>query len=161
VLLRGLLLCAAGILVSVVRRRRGRKLTKTLVALVAGSVCGALWMLLVDTVANAIRPDTINDSAVLLVGAVTALVAALFLSAPQSLTEVEGLSMIVIGFHSLGLPLAALISFVVAGPAWLPGASAELRAVGLSVAGLLVGVLLVFLGDRVLRVRRMRVHRHH
>ena len=161
VLLRGLLLCAAGILVSVVRRRRGRKLTKTLVALVAGSVCGALWMLLVDTVANAIRPDTINDSAVLLVGAVTALVAALFLSAPQSLTEVEGLSMIVIGFHSLALPISALISFLVAGAAWLPGASAELRTVGLGVAGLLVGALLVFLGDRVLRVRRMRVHRHH
>jgi len=161
VLLRGLLLCAAGILVSVVRRRRGRKLTKTLVALVAGSVCGALWMLLVDTVANAIRPDTINDSAVLLVGAVTALVAALFLSAPQSLTEVEGLSMIVIGFHSLALPISALISFLVAGAAWLPGASAELRAVGLGVAGLLVVALLVFLGDRVLRVRRMRVHRHH
>jgi hypothetical protein len=161
VLLRGLLLCAAGILVSIVRRRRGRKLTKTLVALVAGSVCGALWMLLVDTVANAIRPDTINDSAVLLVGAVTALVAALFLSAPQSLTEVEGLSMIVIGFHSLALPISALISFLVAGGAWLPGASAELRTVGLGVAGLLVGALLVFLGDRVLRVRRMRVHRHH
>jgi hypothetical protein len=117
--------------VSIVRRRRGRKLTKTLVALVAGSVCGALWMLLVDTVANAIRPDTINDSAVLLVGAVTALVAALFLSAPQSLTEVEGLSMIVIGFHSLALPISALISFLVAGGAWLPGASAELRTVGL------------------------------
>jgi len=161
VLLRGLLLCAAGILVSVVRRRRGRKLTKTLVALVAGSVCGALWMLLVDTVANAIRPDTINDSAVLLVGAVTALVAALFLSAPQSLTEVEGLSMIVIGFHSLALPISALISFLVAGAAWLPGASAELRTVGLGVGGLLVGELLVFLGDWVLRVRRMRVHRHH
>ena len=65
-LLRVFLLCAAGTLVSVFRRRRGRKLMKTLVALVAGSVCGALWMLLVDTVANAIRTDTINDSAVLL-----------------------------------------------------------------------------------------------
>ena len=41
-------------------------MTKILVAVVAGSVCGALWMLLVDTVANAIRTDTINDSAVLL-----------------------------------------------------------------------------------------------
>ena len=160
-LLRVFLLCAAGTLVPVFRRRRGRKLTKTLVALVAGSVCGALWMFLVDTVANAIRTDTINDSAVLLVGAVTALVAALFLSAPESLTEVAGLSMIVIGFHSLALPIAALISFLVAGAAWLPGASAELRTVGLSVAGLLVGALLVFLGDRVLRVRRMKVHRRH
>ena len=154
-----LLLCAAGILVSVFRRRR--KLTRILVALVAGSVCGALWMLLVDTVASAIRTDTINDSVLLLVGAVTALVAALFLSAPEGLTEVAGISMIVIGFHSLALPISALISFLVAGAAWLPGASAELRTVGLGVAGLLVGALLVFLGDRILRVRRMRVHRHH
>jgi hypothetical protein len=90
VLLRVFLLCAAGILVSVFRRRRGRKLTRILVVLVAGSVCGALWMLLVDTAASAIRTDTINDSAVLLVGAVTALVAALFLSAPESLSEVAG-----------------------------------------------------------------------
>ena len=142
------------------RRRRGRKLTKVLVAVVAGSVCGALWMLLVDTVANTVSIDAINESALLLVGLVTALVAALFLSVPQSLREVAGLSMMVIGFHSLALPIATLISFVVAGAAWLPGASAERRAVGLSVAGLLVGVLLVFFGDRALRVRRMNVHRH-
>ena len=159
-LLRGLLLCAAGILVSVVRRRRGRKLTKTLVALVAGSVCGALWMLLVDTVANA-RTDTMNASVVLLIGVVTAVVAALFLSAPESPTEVAGVSMIVVGFHMLALPIAALISFLIAGAAWMPDASAERRTVALSVAGLLVGALLVFLGDRVLRVRRMRVHRRH
>jgi len=142
------------------RRRRGRTLTRMLVALVAGSVCGALWMLLVDTVANTISTDTIKESAVLLVGVVTALVAALFPSAPTNLRQVAGVSMMVIGFHSLALPIAVLISFVVAGAAWLPGASAERRAVDLSVAGLLVGVLLVFLGDRALRARRMRVHKH-
>lgn len=114
-------------------------------------------MLLVDTVANTIRPDTVRASAVLLVGVVTALVVALILSsASESLTEVAGLSMIVIGFHSLALPMAALISFVVAGAAWLPGASAELRTVGLSVAGLLVGILLIFLGDQALRRHRTR-----
>ena len=64
--------------------------------------------------------------------------------------------MMVIGFHSLALPIAALTSFVVAGAAWLPGASAELRAVGLSVAGLLVGILLIFLGDQALRRHRTR-----
>ena len=117
-------------------------------------------MLLVDTVANTISTDTIKESAVLLVGVVTALVAALFLSAPTNLRQVAGVSMMVIGFHSLALPIAVLISFVVAGAAWLPGASAERRAVDLSVAGLLVGVLLVFLGDRALRARRMRVHKH-
>ena len=138
---------------------RRRRLTKMLVALVAGSVCGALWMLLLDTVANTISTDTMNEAVVLLVGVLMAVVAALFLSVPESLSKVAGLSMVVIGFHSLALPIATLISFVAAGAAWLPGASAERRAVGLSVTGLLVGVLLVFLGDRALRIHRMRVHR--
>jgi hypothetical protein len=130
-----------------------------LVALVAGSVCGALWMILVDIVANTISTDTVSESVVLLVGVLATLVAALFLSVPERVSKVAGLSMIVIGFHGLALPVAALIAFVVAGAAWLPGASAERRAVGLSVTGLLVGVLLVFLGDRALRIHRMRVHR--
>ena len=129
------LLCT-GVVVLISRRRRRQKVAKILVPLVAGSVCGALWMLLVDTVANTISIDTINESAVLLIGVVTALVAVLFLSAPTNLREVAGLSLMVIGFHSLALPIAALISFVIAGAAWLPGASAEFRAVGLSVAGL-------------------------
>ena len=122
-------------------------------------------MLLVDTVAN-VPTDTINASVVLLVGVVTAVVAALFLSAPESPTEVAGVSMVVVGFHMLALPFAALFSFLIAGAAWIPNASAERRTVGLSVAGLLVGASLVFLGDRVLtvrrlRARRMKVHRHH
>ena len=69
------------------------------------------------------------------------------------------------GFHSLALPIAALISFLVGG-AQLPAGSAraELSAVilgvrlagnvatvGLSVGGLLAGIFLVFLGDRLLR----------
>jgi hypothetical protein len=48
---------------------------------------------------------------------------------------------------------------LIAGAAWMPDASAERRTVALSVAGLLVGALLVFLGDRVLLVRRMRVRK--
>jgi hypothetical protein len=149
------LLCS-GVVVLVSRRRRGQKVAKILVLLVAGSVCGALWMLLVDTVANTILTDTIGESALLLVGVVTALVAVLLLSAPTNLREVAGLSMKVIGFHSLALPIAALIAFVVARAEWLPGAGAERRAVGLSVVGLLVGILLIFLGDQALRRRRTR-----
>ncbi len=123
-------------------------------------------MLLVDTAANTIHPDTIKWWAVLLVGMVTALMVAVLLSVSATPTDVAGLSMIVVGFHSLALPLAALTSFLLAGAAWLPGASAERRAVGLGIAGLLVGTLLVLLGDRLLRVRRirprrMRVHRPH
>jgi hypothetical protein len=149
------LLCT-GVVVLISRRRRGQRVARILVPLVAGSVCGALWMLLFDTVANTVSIDTINESALFLVGVVTALAAVLLLSAPTNLTEVTGLSMKVIGFHCLALPIAALIAFVVARAAWLPGASAERRAVGLSVAGLLVGILLVFLGDQALRRHRTR-----
>jgi hypothetical protein len=72
------------------------------------------------------------------------------------------------GFHSLALPIAALIAFLVGGAQLKAGSvRAELSAVilgvrlagtvatvGLSVGGLLAGVLLVFLGDRLLRQLR-------
>ena len=164
------LLCT-GVLVLVSRRRRRRKLAKILVPLVAGSVCGALWILLVDTAVSAAIPDAMNEPAVLAVGVVTALVAASLLSMPGRLSQVAGLSAMTIGFHSLALPLAALLSILVAGAQWFPTSSArppltalilgarfagDLRAIGLSIGGLLVGLGFVFVGDRVLLRRRLR-----
>jgi hypothetical protein len=49
------LLCT-GVLVFVSSRRRRRKLVKMLVTLVAGSVCGAFWILLIDTAVNPAIP---------------------------------------------------------------------------------------------------------
>ena len=147
-------------------RRRRRRLKKILVAVFAGSVCGALWVLLVATVVNAARPGAIMGPAVLGVGVVTALGAAILLSRRDSLSEVVGLSAMTIGFHSLVLPIGALIAFLVAGAQWSPATSArpavtavilgirlagDPSTVGLSLGGLLLGVLLVFLGDRGLR----------
>jgi hypothetical protein len=167
------LLCT-GILVLVSGHRRRRKLAKVLGALVAGSVCGAFWALLVDTVANGGGSDAMDEPAVLVVGVLTALVAAFLLSTPDSLTKVAGLSAMAIGLHSLALPIAALISFLVAGAQWVPAASArpaltavilgtrlagDLRTVGLSVGGFLFGLLFVFIGDRVLRRPRPRAVR--
>jgi hypothetical protein len=164
-------LVCTGILVFVSRRRRRRKLAKILVALAAGLVCGAVWVLLVGTVANAAGFDAMDEPAVLVVGLVTALVAALLLSAPDSVTEVAAVSAMAIGLHSLALPVAALISFVVAGAQQSPAVSArpaltavilrvrlagDLSTVGLSVGGLLVGLFFVFVGDRLLRRRRRR-----
>ena len=120
-----------------------------LVPLVAGSVCGALWILLVDTAAYTAIPDAMNEPVVLAVGVVTALVAASLLSMPNRLSEMVGLSAMAIGFHSLALPIAALISLLVGG-----AQAGDLRTVALSVGGLLVGAFLVFVGDRVLRRRR-------
>ena len=166
-----LFLLCTGFLVLVSRRRRRRKVAKMLVAVGAGSGCGALWVLLVDTVANAAGSDALDEPAVLVVGLVAALVAAFLLSTPDSLTEVAGLSAMVLGLHSLALPLATLVSFLVAGAQWFPSASArppltavilgarfagDLRTVGLSIGGLLVGLSFVFVGDRVLLRRRRR-----
>jgi len=147
------LLCT-GVLVLISRRRRRRKLAKILVPLVAGSVCGALWILLVDTAANTAIPDAMNEPAVLAVGVVTGLGAASLLSLPNRLSEMVGLSAMAIGFHSLALPIAALISLLVGG-----AQAGDLRTVALSVGGLLLGLFLVFIGDRVLRSRRMRSSR--
>ena len=144
------LLCT-GVLLFVSSRRRRRKLAKMLVTLVAGSVCGAFWILLIDTAVNPAIPDAMNEPAVLVVGVVTALVAASLLSMANHLSEMVGLSAMAMGFHSLALPIAALISIVAGG-----AHAVDLRAVALSIGGLLVGVVLVIVGDRVLRRRRMR-----
>ena len=166
-----LFLLCTGVLVLVSSRRRRRKLAKVLMAFGAGSVCGALWILLVGTIASAAGYDALDEPTVLIVAVVAAVVAAFLLSTPDSLTEVAGLSAMAIGFHCLALPLAALISFLAAGGQWFPAASArpsltavifgtrfagDFRTVGLSVGGLLIGLCFVFLGDRTLLRRRLR-----
>jgi hypothetical protein len=168
------LLCS-GILVLASSRRRGRKLARILVALIAGSMCGALWILLVDTVVNAPMPRAMNEPAVLIVGVVTAaLIAVSLFSRSDRLSQMLGLSAMAIGFHSLALPIAALISFLVGGAQRSPATgfgpaltavilgtrlAGDLRTVGLSVGGLLWGLCLVFVGDRVLRYGRMNSSR--
>jgi hypothetical protein len=141
------LLCT-GVLVFVSSRRRRRKLVKMLVTLVAGSVCGAFWILLIDTAVNPAIPDAMHEPAVLVIGVVTALVAASLLSMANHLSEMVGLSAMAMGFHSLALPIAALISIVAGG-----AHAVDLRAVALSICGLLLGVCLVFVGDRRRRRR--------
>lgn len=161
-----LYLVVSGILVVVSRRRRRRRVEGILVAVFAGSMCGALWVVLVATVVNAARPGAMMGPAGLGVGVVAALGAVILLSRPDSLSEVAGLSAMTIGFHSLVLPIAALISFLVEGAQWSQATSArpavtavilgirlagDPSTVGLSVGGLLLGLFLVFIGDRVLR----------
>ena len=141
------LLCT-GVLVFVSSRRRRRKLVKMLVTLVAGSVCGAFWILLIDTAVNPAIPDAMHEPAVLVIGVVTALVAASLLSMANHLSEMVGLSAMAMGFHSLALPIAALISIVAGG-----AHAVDSRAVALSIGGLLLGVCLVFVGDRRRRRR--------
>lgn len=164
-------LICTGSLIFLSSRRRRRALAKIFVALGTASVCGALWILLVDTVLNATIPAAMNGLAILLVGVMTAvLVASSLLLKANRLRELVGLSAMVIGFHALALPIAVLIACLLRGAPWSPAASvrsalialilrirlaADLPTVGLSVGGLLLGVFLVFVGDRVLsRSRR-------
>jgi hypothetical protein len=134
-----------GILACVSSRRRRRKVAKILVSLAAGAVCGGFWMLLVNTAGA--TPNGANETAVLgFGGMLAALIAASLLRRPNRGHTVVARSMMTVGFHSLALPIAALIS-TVAGD--LPGAN--LRLVALSVGGFISGVLLVFVGDRELR----------
>jgi hypothetical protein len=162
-----LLLVLAGLAVLVARRPSRRRHLKILVAVVAGGVCGTLWVLCIATILGAARPGTLTDLPLLLaLGVVVALSAVVLLSGPGRSREVAGRSLMTAGFNSLALPIAALIAFLVGG-AQLPAGSAELSVVilgvrlagtvvtvGLSVGGLLAGVLLVFLGDRLLRQGR-------
>lgn len=161
----------AGLALLVARRPRRRRFLKIVVATLAGGVCGMLSVLLVVMILDAARPGTPMDLPLVVLGVVVALSAAVLLSGSGRSREVAGRSLMTAGFTSLALPIAALISFLLAG-AQLPDGSArpELSAVilgvrlagnvatvGLSVGGLLAGVLLVFLGDRLLRqVRHAR-----
>ena len=166
-----LLLVFTGLAGILARRARRRRLLKMLIAAVAGGVCGMLWVLFIATIRAAARTAAMTDPPLVAVGVAVTLSAAVLLSRPGRLGEVVGRSLMTIGFNSLALPIAALISFLVGGAQLSPGgARPELSAVilgarlagdvataGLSVGGLLAGVFLVFLGDRLLRqVRQAR-----
>jgi hypothetical protein len=105
-------LALSGILALLPQRSRRRKLAKILVAVLAGSVCGALWVLVLETAIFAARPGALMGPAGLMVGAVTALGVAILLSRPGSLRVVAGRSAMTTGFHGLALPVSALMSFL-------------------------------------------------
>jgi hypothetical protein len=160
-----LLLVFAGLAVLVDRTPSRRRLLRVLVATVAGGVCGALWVLFIATIRATARPAALTDLPVLGVGVVVAVSAAVLLSVPGRLREVVGRSLMATGFNSLALPIAALISFLVGGAQLSPGSArpalsavilgvrlaGNVATAGLSVGGLLTGVFLVFLGDRLLQ----------
>jgi hypothetical protein len=161
----------AGLSVLVGRRSSRRRLLKILVSLMAGGICGMLWVLFIATIRAVDLPAVLTDPVLLAVGMVVALSGPVLLSGPGRLGEVVGRSLMTTGFNSLALPIAALISFLLGGAQVSPGsARPELSAVilgvrlagnvttaSLSVGGFLAGVFLVFLGDR--RLRRVRLAR--
>jgi hypothetical protein len=85
-----LFLAFSGIWVVVSRERRRRRVGKILVAGLAGSACGALWVLFIHTAFNVVRPGPVTSGALALLGVVTGLSAAMFLLRLGSLRAVVG-----------------------------------------------------------------------
>ncbi|MGH7396019.1 MAG: hypothetical protein ACRELW_00615 [Candidatus Rokuibacteriota bacterium] len=130
-------------------------------------------MLLVATVLDGARPGTLTVPLMAGIWAGAGLVMALVLSRPGPPRQLWGRAAIAIGLHGLALPVAAVLSFVVAGMQWSPSNPGNLElsatvlgvrlaatplAIRVGVGGFVLGLLLLSVGDRALRgLRRSRV----
>jgi hypothetical protein len=138
-------------------------------AVLAGLVCGSLWIAFATTILDVARPGVMTVPLALGVGSVTGLVVAAFCWRPGTPRQIWGRVALTVGLHALALPVAAAISFGATG-IWPPPETADLglsldifgvRLVGtpatvrLGVGGFVLGLLLVAIGDRALRRRGM------
>jgi hypothetical protein len=134
-------------------------------AVVAGLVCGGLWMLIATTILDVARPGVMTLPLALGVGGVTGLAVAVFCWRRGTSRQIWGRVALTVGLHALALPVAAAISLGATG-IWPPPETADLglsldvfgvRLVGtpatvrLGVGGFVLGLLLVAIGDRALR----------
>jgi hypothetical protein len=158
------------------RPRWPRRLAKTFATLVGGTAAGAASLLVVTTVVNAGKPGTLSSHEMLAVWAVTSVIAMLFIGRAPLIRRVVTRACLAVGVQGVILPLATLLSFVVAGErlAGSAGTGAErtvevlgvrlvgnLPAVWIGLGGFCVGLTLVFIGDRAHRqVARRRARRN-
>ena len=135
-------------------------------ALLAGLVCGGLWVVLATTILDVVRPRTPTVATIGL-GALAGLAVAAFCWRPGTSRQIWGRVALTVGLHALAMPAAAAIAFGATG-IWPPPETADLelsldvlgvRLVGTSTTvrlgfgGFVVGLLLVVIGDRALRRR--------
>jgi hypothetical protein len=152
-----------------IRSGREERSARYRVALFAGAVSGGLWVLLVDTLLDAAGPWTLPLPLMAGAWAGTGLGVAALLARPGGLRELWGRAAIAVGLHALALPVAVAVSLVVAGARWSasdPGSleltavvmgvrlAATSTAIRVGVAGFVLGLLLLSVGDRALRARR-------
>jgi hypothetical protein len=136
------------------------------VALPAGAICGGVWALAAAIVLDAAGPGRIPMLVLAGVWAATGLAAAVVLSRPGLPRQRWGRAAIAIGLHGLALPVAAAISFVVAGAQWSPSDPGNLElsatilgvrvaasplAIRAAVGGFVLGLVLLSVGDRAMR----------
>lgn len=152
-------------------RRWPIRLAKAVITLLGGAASGAATLLVVTTVVNAGKAGTLDRSGMLAVWAVGSVVAMLFIGRAPLIRRAVTRTCLSLGVQGVALPLATLVSFVVAGTrlAGSAGTGGErtvavlgvrlaghLPAVWIGLGGFCIGLVLVILGDRPRRrvVRR-------
>ena len=152
-------------------RRWPIRLAKAVVTLLGGAASGAATLLVVATVVNAGKAGTLSPWAMLAVWAVGSVVAMLFIGRAPLIRRAVTRTCLVVGVQGVALPLATLVSFLVAGTrlAGSAGTGGEraltvlgirlaghLPAVWIGLGGFCVGLALVIVSDRARRriVRR-------
>ncbi len=144
-------------------RRWPIRLAKAFATLIGGAASGSLTVLVVTTIVNAGKPGTTSQTVMLSVWAVASVAAMLFIGRAPLLRRVVTRTCLVLGVQGVILPLATLVSFVVAGTR-LAGSSGtgvertveflgvrlagNLPAVWIGLGGFCVGLVLVMVGDR-------------
>ena len=133
-------------------------------AVVGGIACGGLSILFAATILEVVRPSAVTPLVLGALGLVIGLAAAALCWRPGTPRQIWARVALTVGFHALALPVAAALSFAATGsgrrrgrPTWastwtiwgvrLVGTPTAVR---LGVAGFVVGLLFVMIGDRAL-----------
>jgi hypothetical protein len=157
------------------------RLAKTVATALGGAASGGASVLLIATAVNAGKPGTITAPVTWAVWAVATVLAILFIGRARVIRRVVTRTCLVVGLQGGLLPLATLVSFVVAGMRLAGSAgtggertvdylgirlAGQLPAVWIGLGGFCVGLALLIAGDRVRRPaagrgrhRRARVFR--
>ena len=157
------------------RARWPRRLAKAFATLVGGAATGAASLLLIATVANAGKPGTLTTHVMLAVWAVASVIGMLIIGRAPLIRRVVTRACLAVGVQGVILPLATLVSFIVAGTRLADSAGTggertvevlglrlvgNLPAVWIGLGGFCIGLVLVIVGDRARRrVTKRRARR--
>lgn len=157
------------------RPRWPRRLAKAFATLVGGIAAGAASLLIIATVVNAGKPGTLTTRTMVAVWAVASVIAMLFIGRAPLIRRAVTRACLALGVQGVILPLATLVSFVVAGTRLAGSAGnggertvavlgvrlvGNLPAVWFGLGGFCIGLALVIVGDRARRrVAKRRARR--